>query len=368
MKSISWLTPTFFIDVDIMIVPELAKSFRIEWIIVGPMKPDIYAKIETFVSAQLSVRFWEIRTKWYMPNNYFDYYKLFKFMVNCEKDLIYIDMAPQLFAFAAAKFVLPKEKTIFATHNVRAPKGARLEKLSRYYMHRLLHTFQNFQVFSKNQYDYLFTLVKDKNVFYAPLALKDYGPKGKRAIAKEIVNFLSFGHIRNYKRIDLLIDAAQQLYEETGKDFLVTIAGSCSNWTKYAKFIHYPHLFDLHIGFVDDREVAGFMGNADYLVLPYQDLAQSGAVTVAFNYGIPVITSDILQFREFVKDGRNGFLFKSEQVDSLKQVMRTALDLSSSEYDILQESTMNYVRENYSLQAITNRYIEFFNCINETIS
>lgn len=327
MTSISWLTPTSFIDVDILIVPELAKTFRIEWTIVGNAKPAIYTKLESFVTENLNVKFWSVRSKWYLPNYFFDYRILFKSLVNSGSDIIYIDMAPQLYAFAAAKTVLPKDRTVFATHNVKTPKGARLEHLARFYMHRLLHTFQNFQVFSKNQRDYMETLVQGKNVLYAPLALKEYGTKGERTISKERVNFLSFGHIRHYKRIDLLIDAAQQLYEETGKDFLVTIAGNCPGWDEYAKRIRHPQLFDLHIGFVDDSEVAGLFANADYLVLPYQDLAQSGAITVAFNYGVPVITSDILQFREFVEEGRNGFLFKSEQVESLKQVMQKALEM-----------------------------------------
>lgn len=361
MTSISWLTPTSFIDVDILIVPELAKTFRIEWTIVGNAKPAIYSKLESFATESLMVRFWEVRSKWYLPNHYFNYRRLFKALVDCDADIIYIDMAPQLYAFAAAKAVLPKERTVVATHNVKTPKGARLEHLARFYMHRLLHTFQNFQVFSKNQLEYMETLVQGKNVLYAPLALKEYGVKGERTISKEHVNFLSFGHIRHYKRIDLLIDAAQQLYEETGKDFLVTIAGNCPRWDEYAKRIRHPQLFGLHIGFVDDSEVAELFANADYLVLPYQDLAQSGAITVAFNYGVPVITSDILQFREFVEEGRNGFLFKSEQVDCLKHVMQKALEMPRAQYDNLLKSTEAYVKENYSLKAITNRYVEFFN-------
>lgn len=361
MTSISWLTPTSFIDVDIQIVPELAKTFRIEWTIVGRVEPAIYSKLEFLTTESLKVSFWQINSKWYLPKYYFEYRKLFRQLTDRGTDIIYIDMAPQLYAFAAAKAILPRERTVFATHNVKTPKGARLERLARHYMYRLLHTFDNFQVFSKNQLEYLNGLVKGKNVLYAPLALKEYGAMDKRTLDADKVNFLSFGHIRRYKRIDLLIDAAQQLYEETGKDFLVTIAGKCPSWSDYEKHIRYPKLFDLRIGFVNDSEVAGLFANADYLVLPYQDLAQSGAITVAFNYGVPVISSDILQFREFVEEGCNGFLFQSENVDSLKKVMLKALRLSTSEYADLKKSTAVYVSENYSLRSITERYIEYFN-------
>lgn len=361
MTSISWLTPVSFIDVDIKIVPELAKSFIIEWTIVGMSKPSIYSKLEAMASDNLSIRFWQNKSNYYNPKRYFESLRLFKSLKYSMTDIIYIDMAPRFFVFYAAKSVLPVNKTVYATHNVKTPKGAKFERMSRYYMKQLLNKFQNFQVFSKNQLDYLNDKAKGKNVLYAPLALKEYGPKRERTLPKEKINFLSFGHIRGYKRIDILIDAAQMLYEETGKEFLVTIAGKCRNWDEYAKRIKYPKLFDLHIGYVDDSEVSDLFSNADYLVLPYQDLAQSGAITVAFNYGVPVITSDILQFREFVIDGSNGFLFKSEDVESLKEIMGKALGMTQMDYKKLKNSTIDYVEENYSLQSITKRYIEYFN-------
>ena len=361
VNRISWLTPTSFIDVDILIVQEMSKTFKIDWTIVCRTVPASYGKLEAMASENLQVRFHAIKSKWYMPTSYFEYRELFKSMANSGCDLIYIDLAPQLYSYYAARSALPKDRTVFATHNVKTPKGARLEKMARYYMKKLLNNFQNFQVFSRNQQEYLENMVQGKNVLYAPLALKEYGEKGERTQYQDVVNFLSFGHIRHYKRIDLLIDAAQMLYEETGEKFVVTIAGNCTSWGEYAGRIKYPEQFDLHIGFVDDNAVAGLFANADYLVLPYQDLAQSGAITVAFNYGVPVITSDIPQFQEFVEEGRNGYMFRSEDAQALKEVMKEALFRNKEEYKSLVASTEQYVKENYSLEAIVQRYINYFN-------
>lgn len=361
MNHISWITPISFIDVDILIVPELSKTFKIDWTIVGGNKPPIYSKIKSMESKNLHVGFYAIKSKWYMPTSCFEYWRLFRTMANSGSDLIYVDMAPQLYAYYAAKCTLPKQKVIFATHNVKTPKGARLEEVARFYMKKLLNNYQNFQVFSRNQQAYLESMVQGKNVLYAPLALKQYGDKEKRTKHQGKMNFLSFGHIRHYKRIDLLIDAAQMLYEETGEKFVVTIAGNCPSWGEYAGRIKYPELFDLQIGFVDDNAVAGLFANADYLILPYQDLAQSGAITVAFNYGVPVITSDIPQFQEFVEEGRNGYMFKSEDARALKDVMKKALLQSKEKYTSLVASTEQYVKENYSLEAIVQRYINYFN-------
>ena len=361
MKTITWVTPISFIDVDILVVPKLSGKFRIHWIILGSRKPAIFTDLEKKSSKYLFVEFYEMRYKWYSPLHYFAFRKFVHYIIDKQSDIIYIDKAPQLFEYYASAALLPKDKTVFATHNVKTPRGARLEFLARFYMKKLLDNFQNFQVFSLNQRDYLESMVRGKNVLYAPLALKEYGKKCERTSNPDIVNFLSFGHIRHYKRIDLLIDAAQMLYEETQQRFVVTIAGKCSSWERYSDRVKYPELFNLYIGFVDDNDVADIFSNADYLVLPYQDLAQSGAITVAFNYGVPVITSNILPFQEFVEEGVNGFMFQTESANSLKEVMNRCLIMKKEEYYSLQESTKKFVREHYSLEAIAQKYIEYFN-------
>ena len=360
-RKIIWVTPSFFIDVDIQIVPELSKTFRINWIVTGLEKPKEYASMKELQNKNLKLEFYGLQKKWYLPTSYFEQKSFFQYLRSKQGDIIYYNSAPQLFSYYAALKELPISSTVFATHNVKTPKGARHEKLAKYYMYQLIKNFQNFQTFSKNQRIFLNSLAKDKNVLYAPLALKDYGAKKKRRLSDNIMDFLSFGHIRDYKRIDLLIIAAQELFEEGVRNFRVTIAGNCTNWEKYAKMIKYPNIFNLKIGFVADEDIPQLFADANYLVLPYQDLAQSGAITVAFNYNVPVITSDIEQFKEFVYEGVNGMLFQSESVESLKRVMKMALGFSKEEYHKLVVSTTKFVEDNYSLESIAQNYINYFN-------
>lgn len=361
MKSIVWLTPDFFIDVDSLIVPYLAETFNIHWIILGGSnKPKAYEELKK--KSKMNIEYYIIDGKWYMPNQYLKYRKLFRYLISLKTDIIYIDSSLTFWNYYAALHTLPKNKTVLATHNVKTPKGARLEYLVRYFMNQTLKNFKNFHVFSKNQKEYLNQIVQNKNILYAPLTLKDYGEKKMRTQYHDIINFLSFGHIRQYKRIDILIKAAQKLYEETKLKFKVTIVGNCPQWGQYQKLIKYPEIFDIEIGFIEDNKVAYFFSNADYLVLPYQDLAQSGAITVAFNYHIPVITSDIIQFQEFVNEGKNGYLFKSENIDSLKEVMYNTIVMGKGEnYQKLVNSTISFVEENYILSTIANKYIIYFN-------
>lgn len=361
MKSITWVTPTYFIDVDIQIVPKLSDVYKISWVIFGNKKPEIFSSMESLQNDNLTLEYYEIKSKWYSPLSFFENIRLNNYLKGKKGDIVYYNSAPQLFAYYAAKFTLPVDTTIFATHNVKTPKGASREAMARYYMGKLLRHYNNFQVFSNNQKKYLESWVSGKNVLYAPLTLKDYGQSKRHNYNRDCVNFLSFGHIRNYKRVDILILAAQKLYEETNIKFKVTITGTCNNWDAYLKLIKHPEIFDLRIGFVADSSIPTLFANADYLVLPYQDLAQSGAITVAFNYYIPVITSDIPQFKEFVEEGQNGFLFKSESIEDLKDKMKMLLEMPESNYFQLQMTTKKYVEKNYSLQAIADKYTDYFN-------
>ena len=124
--------------------------------------------------------------------------------------------------------------------------------------------------------------------------------------------------------------------------------------------IKYPDVFELDIRRIPNEEVANLFAVSDYFVLPYQDIAQSGAITVAFQYNVPVIVSDIPQFAEFVEEGKTGLCFKSEDVVSLADIMQYAIENHADIYSGLKENQALFVRETLSLDSIVARYRAYF--------
>lgn len=359
-NKINWITADYFLDVDYPIVPSLGNDFEINWyILADSFKIDKQKILDTCTTKNIKVHFYNLEKKWYSPLSFFEILNLFRRIKKERADIIYANFSSYLFPYVVADFVFDKRHIIFATHNVSTPKGARYEKLAKLNMSFLLHRFYNFHVFSKNQKNVLESRVSGKNVLYAPLALKDYG-QSYNLTENDTSQFLSFGHIRDYKRIDLLIKAVQLAYEQTRKQFKVTIAGTCKDWERYHKLIKYPFLFDLKIGYIEDNEIPALFNRNKFLVLPYQDLAQSGAITVAFNYNMPVIASNIPQFEEFVHNGINGYLFNSESVKSLTSVLTHCLNMTKDEYQLLCEQTQQFISENYSRKSIIDRYRIYF--------
>lgn len=360
MKSIAWITASCFVDVDIDVVPALANSFKIHWYIFGCMSKGDAKRVKELVqSDSLKIDYVTVKNKWYSPLIYFEYKDLIRRIMK-QGDLLYVDYSGNLCFYQALHSVCNLEKTVLAIHNVKTPKGARFERLARYNTRYAVTHFKNIQTFSHNQHEYLNSLVKGKNVLEAPLMLKDYGHPQRERIDSTF-NFLTFGHIRGYKRVDLLIEAAQELAKRTDKKFKVTIVGNCKNWNQYETLIKNPGIFDIKIGFVENDDIPQYFNDADFFVLPYQDLAQSGAITVAFQYNLPVITSGIVQFKEYNGSEDYGFMFESCNSHSLSVVMERALNLSVAEINNMKVAQRAFVEKTFSAKSILAKYIDYLN-------
>jgi glycosyltransferase involved in cell wall biosynthesis len=297
-KKIVWVTAECFIDVDIQIIPFLSNYYDIKWIVVKNKISKInYKELidKLFRGMDIDIDFFEIKSRTRNIIIIREYISLISFIKSYEADIYYFDFSGIPYFFPLLRLFKGKKDVVIAAHNVSTPKGAVNTFLATLYMKFILHSFDNFQVFSLNQEKVIKNKTKNKNIFYAPLALKNFG--SSNISQNEIITFLSFGYIRRYKRIDVLISAANLVFEKTKKKFLVKIFGSCTEWNKYKDLIKYPFLFDLRIDFIPNEEISDIFTSSHYFVLPYQDIAQSGAMTVAFNYNLPVIASNIDSFR-----------------------------------------------------------------------
>ena len=61
--------------------------------------------------------------------------------------------------------------------------------------------------------------------------------------------------------------------------------------------------------YIRDEEIADLFTNAALLVLPYQSATQSAVTSIAYQYQVPVIASDIEGLRDTVTHGKTGLLY-----------------------------------------------------------
>ncbi|RKZ18690.1 glycosyl transferase [bacterium] len=181
----------------------------------------------------------------------------------------------------------------------------------------------------------LLTVLPDTDpatVVTTPHPVYDFGepgrPRKSRAEAREVLGLSSdahlvlfFGFIKPYKGVDHLIDAAGPLQQEFGDSLRVLIVGDIygEKQAYLDRIAASPgrDIIDLVDGFVPDETVEDYFLAADLAVLPYVSATQSGIVQIAYNYDLPVVTTDVGGLPEVVKDGVTGFIVPPRDGEAL---------------------------------------------------
>ncbi len=366
-KRICWVTASYFLDVDLPIAPKLMNYFSIDWKIIT--SENLKESDKNYILSQTDKPFELIISKGRFYS--YSYYLFLKSLIISIKsqnyDWIYLDISDYFFLFPLVKKYLGNEKVTIATHNVSIPKGARLPYLAKLSMGYITRNFKHFQVFSKNQEKVLMGKIKNSKIFYCPLMLKDYGHKNERVESTQ-TRFLFFGNIIPYKRVDILLQSTNMLVEKGITNFRVDICGYCKPdvWTtNYQPLIKYPSYVNCDIRRIPNELVGHYFNKNDYFVMPYQDIAQSGAMTVALNYNMPIIASDLDTFTEFIIHKKNGYLFSQGNVEELANAMKWAIDKSPQDYLELKHNLQKMVDDNLATDIIVDKYIKYFQkCLN----
>ena len=137
-------------------------------------------------------------------------------------------------------------------------------------------------------------------------------------------NILFFGLIREYKGLDILLEAFKLLPED---DYQLIIAGEpYGSFDKYQKIIDTIPQNDricMSLKYIKDSEVADYFSAADVAVLPYRSATQSGISSVAYHFEIPMIVTDVGGLKETIGDRGTGLLSQEGTPEAIcKEILR----------------------------------------------
>ncbi len=157
-----------------------------------------------------------------------------------------------------------------------------------------------------------------------------YGKKDNKSLAKQNLDInakniiLFFGIIRDYKGLDVLIEAINILKTKY-KEFHLLIVGECYESTnKYSSLIKKYNLskFITFIEkYVPDQDVSRYFSCSDVVVLPYKTASQSGVLQIAYHFDIPVVTTDVGGLSEYISDGFTGILLEPNNPFKLSEIL-----------------------------------------------
>ena len=361
-RRLTWLTPDYFLMVDAKVVPELARYFHIDWILIRTLDSELTS--DRLLSGIIRPREISLKYRQRDPRILPQYVSLLSSICSKGYDLLYTSFEGLPYFFPLLSAMLDMNKVIYGVHNVHTPQGAVHERFMRIYQLYAFRTIKRFHVFSEYQLRVIRELLPTKQHYYVPFAPDDYGASNA-CPPHDRIRFTSFGYIRDYKRLDLLISAFKTLYDEGHRNIELVIAGKCDDWARYEAMINCHPGIHARLGTVPNDEIPNLISSSHYIVLPYQDGAQSAVLPLAYRYHRPVITSDIESFRNAVIEGQTGFQFRTLSQEDLCRVMREVILRHDREFTALTEHVRTYVEKNWSPEDIVVRYRHF---IDETIS
>jgi len=154
---------------------------------------------------------------------------------------------------------------------------------------------------------------------YTPHPLYDnYGLHLSKLDARKLLHIdqqdkviLFFGFIRQYKGLDMLLEA---LADARVRDLNIKLLlagefyGDPAPYLALIKKHHLEKSIYMHTDFIPNQEVGRYFSAADCVVLPYRSATQSGITQVAYHFDLPMIVSNVGGLPELVQDGSVGYV------------------------------------------------------------
>lgn len=128
---------------------------------------------------------------------------------------------------------------------------------------------------------------------------------------------LFFGLVRNYKGLDILLNALPHVSKK--HNYKLIVAGEFyEDENKYNALIKEKDLEDRVIirnEYIPNIEIPAYFGACDVVVLPYRTATQSGVVPVAIHFKRPVIVTNVGSLSEMIESYEIGYIAQSNPED-----------------------------------------------------
>jgi glycosyltransferase involved in cell wall biosynthesis len=161
-----------------------------------------------------------------------------------------------------------------------------------------------------------FTGTPHKKFLLHPL-YTSFGEKLDKTEARKALNLpvdkklvLFFGLIRNYKGLDMLLDAFNEL--KAHPEMVLVIAGEFyEDKQPYLDLVEKYGIGNqviLHGKFIANEDVKLYFSASDLVALPYRSATQSGVTQVSFHFEVPTLVTNVGGLSEIIPDKVAGYV------------------------------------------------------------
>ena len=140
------------------------------------------------------------------------------------------------------------------------------------------------------------------------------------------------GKLQTYKGVDILIEAAALLKQDTRAALRIIVAGEALIDLKplrtRVKELGLEGVIELRPGRLTEDQLDALMRSADTFVFPYRHIEASGVLYLALPYGRWLVASDLGAFRDTIRQGHDGALVRPGDIDQLAQALTDSVGRS----------------------------------------
>lgn len=205
------------------------------------------------------------------------------------------------------------------------------------------------------------------NVVLIPHGAFETPPEPSYELPKGPKKVMTFGKFGTYKKVEIMIEAVEEIRKRTNEDIEIVIAGTDSpNTPGYLESVkkQYSNVPNITFtGYVEESDVALIFNESAVVVFPYTSTTgSSGVLHQAGSYGKAVVLPDLGDLSLLVKEeGYRGGFFNPEEVDSLADAIQEII--TNNEYRISLGKANYKAACSLPMEAITDMYLEHFAAI-----
>lgn len=211
---------------------------------------------------------------------------------------------------------------------------------------------------------------KNKPGILSPHPIYDhYGKIESREIALEKVNLsdnyryvLFFGFIRDYKGLDLLLNAFADPFFRQNKIRLI-VAGEFytdnSVYTNLISKLKINDLVELRTDYIPNSDVPNYFNSADIIAQPYKSATQSGVTQISYHFNKPMLVTNVGGLPEIVPHLKAGYVVNPDP----EEIKDALIDYFIN--NRLNEFTANVIieKERFSWDKMTGSIMRLANLI-----
>ncbi len=231
-------------------------------------------------------------------------------------------------------------RIVYTAHNIVPHEGTSLDRWLKALVYRSAHAIIVHSNYIKKALLEAFPMPADKIHVIPHGNFDHYLPKeplskaaarSRLGLTAENKTLLFFGYIREYKGLDLLLDAFV-IAAAIDPELRLVIAGAphtdalerSSN-----ELIERSGLADrviFHAKFIPHEDIELYFVSSDLVVLPYKHIYHSGIIHLAYSYGRPSLATNVGDFSETIEQGKSGYILEENSPQALADMILKAVE------------------------------------------